>query len=41
MPADEFRNAFAESNGDLFELAEKFGVSAEAAKVRAQFFNLV
>ncbi|MCG5242715.1 ImmA/IrrE family metallo-endopeptidase [Azospirillum doebereinerae] len=36
MPENEFRTAIAQANGDLSEVADKFGVSNMAARVRAE-----
>ncbi len=40
MPADSFRAAWVELGGVLGELANRFGVSTEAARIRAEFLSL-
>lgn len=41
MPEEIFRNEFQRSMGNLSLLAERFGVSMEAARVRAQSLGLI
>ncbi len=40
MPADDFRRVWSEKDGDEWEIANHFEVSAAAANVRAQVLNL-
>lgn len=40
MPADQFRTAWVDLNGVLGELADRFGVSTEAARIRAETLGL-
>jgi predicted transcriptional regulator len=40
MPGAEFRRAYAQHSGDVYELARHFGVSASAASVRAKSLGL-
>ena len=40
MPAYMFRQQFAQTNGSILHLANKFGVSNEAAQIRASVLNL-
>ena len=40
MPADEFRAAYTEVDGDAWKLAVRFDVSPRAAGVRAQALQL-
>lgn len=40
MPEEEFREAFSQNNGHPLALADRFGVSAQAALVRAQGLGL-
>ncbi|MGE8568022.1 MAG: ImmA/IrrE family metallo-endopeptidase [Achromobacter sp.] len=40
MPADKFRQVFAETKGDVYALAQHFGVSVSAASVRVKSLGL-
>jgi len=41
MPAENFKDTFVRHNGDIVPVAENFGVSVPAAKVRAEYLGLL
>lgn len=40
MPSESFKKVFKQSDGDLIEVAKKFGVSVQAADIRTKFLGL-
>jgi predicted transcriptional regulator len=41
MPTDHFKDAFVRESGDIVAVAQNFGVSVPAAKVRAEYLGLL
>jgi hypothetical protein len=41
MPVDHFKDVFVREGGDMVAVAQHFGVSVPAAKVRAEYLGLV